>query len=113
MLNVLTAYKGGGAPLNIHQYGDLIALDLLYQYVLEIITLTHESVLALEKVQVDKSDIERFLNQLRRARERIRERQQNAFQEMDAVLSMIEATQLIEKQLHVLLGGVANEYNGY
>lgn len=113
MLNVLTAYRGGAAPLNIHQYGDLIALDVLYQYVLEIIELTHQSVVELEKVQVDKSDIERFLNQLRRARERIHQRQQNAFQQMDSTLSMIQATELIEKQLHIMLGSVANEHNGY
>jgi conjugative transfer pilus assembly protein TraH len=113
MLNVLTAYRGGSPPLNVHQYGDLIALDILYQYVLEVIDLTHHSVLELEKIQVDKSNIKRFLDQLRMARERIHNRQQNAFKQMDSVLSMVEATQLIEKQLHVMLGGVANENNWY
>jgi hypothetical protein len=30
---------------------------------------------------------------------------------MDSVLSFIQATQIIEKQLHVMLGNVANETN--
>ena len=37
----------------------------------------------------------------------------SAFQQMDNVLSFIQATQLIEKQLHVMLGGVANEHNWF
>ncbi len=44
MLNVLTAFRKGHAPLDIHQYADLIALDVLYKYVLEVIDIVHDSV---------------------------------------------------------------------
>lgn len=111
MLNVITAYRKGAAPLDIHQYGDLIALDILYKYVLEVIDIVHDSVVQLKSVQVDDSNIERFLNSLRIARERITIRRNSAFQHMDSVLSFIQATQIIEKQLHVMLGNVANENN--
>jgi conjugative transfer pilus assembly protein TraH len=30
---------------------------------------------------------------------------------MDSTLSFIQATQLIEKQLHMMLGSVANDHN--
>ena len=113
MLNVTTAYRQGSAPLDIHQYGDLIALDILYKYVLEIIEIVHDSVIQLKSVQVDDSNIERFLKQLRTARERITLRRNSAFQQMDSVLSFVQATQVIEKQLHVMLGSVANENNWY
>ena len=111
MLNVTTAYRKGSSPLDIHQYGDLIALDILFKYVLEIIDIVHDSVTTLKSAQVDDSHIERFLKSLRTARERITLRRSSAFQQMDSVLSFIEATQLIEKQLHVMLGNVANENN--
>ncbi len=111
MLNVTTAYRKGSSPLDIHQYGDLIALDILYKYILEIIDIVHDSVMQLKAIQVDDSPVERFLQQLRTARERITIRRNSAFQQMDSVLSFIEATQLIEKQLHVMLGNVANENN--
>jgi conjugative transfer pilus assembly protein TraH len=111
MLNVLTAFRKGHAPLDIHQYSDLIALDVLYKYVLEVIDIVHDSVAQLRAVQVDESHMERFLNYLRAARERITARRNNAFQHLDNVLSFIQSTQLIEKQLHVMMGSVATESN--
>ena len=107
MLNVLTAFRKGQAPLDIHQYADLIALDVLYKYVLEVIDIVHDSVSQLRAVQVDETHMERFLNQLRTARQRITARRNSAFQHMDTVLSFIQSTQLVEKQLHVMMGGVA------
>ncbi len=113
MLNVATAYRKGAAPLDVHHYGDLIALDILYKYVLEVIDIVHDSVTQLKSIQVDDSHVERFLKQLRSARERIMVRRNSAFQQMDSVLSFVQATQVIEKQLHVMLGSVANENNWY
>lgn len=113
MLNVLTAFRKGHAPLDIHQYADLIALDVLYKYILEVIDLVHDSTTQLRSVQVEDTHIEQFLNQLRLARERITVRRNNAFQHMDSVLSFIQSTQLIEKQLHVMMGGVASETNHF
>ena len=111
ILNVTTAYRKGYAPIDVHQYADLIALDILYKYILEVIDIVHDSVAQLKAVQVDDSHLERFLNYLRLARERITVRRTSAFQHMDSVLSFIQATQIIEKQLHVMLGNVANETN--
>lgn len=110
ILNVLTAFRKGHAPLDIHQYGELIALDVLYKYVLEVIDIVHDSVTQLRAVQVDDSHMERFLKHLRVARERITARRNNAFQHMDNVLSFVQSTQLIEKQLHVMMGGIAEQY---
>jgi conjugative transfer pilus assembly protein TraH len=113
MLNVMTAYRQDAAPLNIHEYTELIALDILYKYVLEVIDIVQDSLSQLKSVQVDNAKIEPFIEQLHRARERIVVRRGNAFQQMDTVLSFVEATQLVEKQLHVMLGNVANENNWY
>jgi conjugative transfer pilus assembly protein TraH len=111
MLNVITAYRKGYAPLDIHQYAELIALDILFKYVMEVIDIVHDSVAQLKSVQVDDTHVERFLGQLRQARERITLKRHSAFQQMDSMLSFIQATQLVEKQLHVMMGSVANEYN--
>lgn len=113
MLNVTTAYRKGVAPVDLYQYGDLIALDILYKYVVDIIDLVHDSVTQLKSVQVDNTKIEPFLKQLRVARDRVTVRRSSAFQQMDNVLSFIQSTQVIEKQLHVMLGGLANENNWY
>ena len=107
MLNVLTAYRRGHAPLDVQQYAEIIAVDILYTYVLEVIDIVHESVAQLRSVQVDEEHIRRFLEQLRHARSRILERRRSSFESMDQALSMIESTQLIEKQLHVMMGRLA------
>lgn len=107
MLNVMTAYRRGHAPLDVQQYAELIAVDVLYTYVLEVIDIVLESVVQLRSVQVDEEHIKRFLEQLRYARARVLERRKSSFESMDQTLSMIEATQLIEKQLHVMMGRLA------
>jgi len=86
---------------------------LLYKYIVEVIDLVHDSVTQLKAVQVNDTDVENLLKQLRIARERITVRRSSAFAQMDNVLSFIQATQLIEKQLHVMLGSIANEYNWF
>ena len=111
MLNVITAFRKGSAPLDIHHYAELIAIDILYKYIMEVIDIVHDSVAQLKSLQVDDVYVDRFLNQLRHARERITERRKSAYQQMDSTLSMIQATQVIEKQLHVMMGSVANDYN--
>jgi conjugative transfer pilus assembly protein TraH len=113
MLNVTTAYTKGTSPLNVEQYGDLIALDILYKYLMDIIDLVHDSVIHLKSVQVEGEQIDSFLKQLKLARERVTMRRTSAFQQMDNILSFIQSTQVVEKQLHVMLGGVANENNWF
>jgi conjugative transfer pilus assembly protein TraH len=113
MLNVSLAYRLGAAPLNVHEYAELIALDILYQYVFEIMDVVQASVFELQMVQVDEKMISEFLKYLGVARERLSVRRSHAFHQMDMLLSFVESVQLIEKQLHVMLGNVANENNWY
>eukprot|EP01037_Dinobryon_pediforme_P013635 gene13635-13750_t len=61
ILNVTTAYRKGYAPIDVHQYADLIALDILYKYILEVIDIVHDSVAQLKAVQVDDSHLERSI----------------------------------------------------
>jgi len=111
ILNVSTAYRKGQAPLDIHQYADLIALDILYQYISEVLDVVSDGVTQLKAVQVDDSHIKRLQGGLALARERITERRNSAFHHMDTILSFIQKTQLIERQIQSQLGNVANEVN--
>lgn len=113
MLNVITAFRKGYAPIDIHQYGELIAMDILYKYILEVLDIVQESIDQLKAAQVDDAHIDRFLKNLRHARTRITERRKSAYQQMDTSLSFIQATQLVEKQLHAMLGSVTEEHGIY
>ena len=111
ILNVLTAFRKGQAPVDIQSYADLISLDILSKYILDVIDLVNIGLINLRSIQVDDTQVERFLGFLKTARKRITERRQSAFAHMDFVLSIIESTQLIEKQLHTLMGTVASDLN--
>jgi len=111
MLNVTTAFRRGTAPVDIHHYTELIAFDILYKYVIEVIDIIHDSVVQLKSVQVDEAHLTTFLESLSLARQHIIQKRQSAYQQMDTTLSFVQATQLIEKQLHAMLGSVANETN--
>lgn len=109
MLNVMTAYRRGECPLDIHHYAELIAFDILYKYILEVIDIVHDSVADLKSVQVDAAHMDRFLKQLQHARERVLQKRQAAYQQMDSTLSFIQATQSIEKQLYMMIGQSVDE----
>jgi len=111
MLNITTAFRRGTAPVDIHHYTELIAFDILYKYVIEVIDIIHDSVVQLKSVQVDEAHLTTFLESLSLARQHIIQKRQSAYQQMDTTLSFVQATQLIEKQLHAMLGSVANETN--
>lgn len=109
ILNVLTAFRRGGAPVNIHEYDDMIALDIIHQYILEILTIVSQGLTNLREVQVDEGVIATLQQQLVAARKSIAERRHSAFERLDTALSLIQKTQLIEQQVHHMMGTVAAE----
>lgn len=100
ILNVVTLYKSGGAPIDIQEYAEIIALDIVYQYLMEVLDLMSENLHQLKGVQVDGSHIEQFHRSILQARKAIVEKRTSVFQHLQAMLSLIKKTQLMEKQLY-------------
>jgi conjugative transfer pilus assembly protein TraH len=111
MINVLTAYKRGYSPLEVETYAHLIAMDILNHFVIEVIDLVTESMHHLRKAQVNDDVIREYLGSLASVRSTIMQQRESAIKHMDATLSFIKSVQVVEKQLHIMLGSVANEYN--
>jgi conjugative transfer pilus assembly protein TraH len=108
ILNVLTAYKKGHAPLEITSYSELIALDILNHFLLEVLDIVEESISHLRKAQVSDEAIKEYLRSLQQVRILIINSRESAMHHMNATLSMIKSVQMVEKQLHVYLGTVSN-----
>jgi conjugative transfer pilus assembly protein TraH len=108
ILNVLTAYKKGHAPLEITSYSELIALDILNHFLLEVLDIVEESIAHLRKAQVSDEAIKEYLSSLQQVRMLIIKTSESAMHHMNATLSMIKSVQMVEKQLHVYLGTVSN-----
>jgi conjugative transfer pilus assembly protein TraH len=111
ILNVLTAFKKGHAPLEITSYSELIALDMLNHFLIEVLDIVEESIAHLRKAQVSDDAIKEYLSTLQQVRMLIITERESAMTHMNATLAMIKSVQLVEKQLHVYLGTISHESN--
>ena len=111
ILNVLTAFKKGHAPLEITSYSELIALDLLNHFLIEVLDIVEESIAHLRKAQVSDEAIKEYLGTLQQVRLLIINERESAMTHMNATLAMIKSVQLVEKQLHVYFGTISHESN--
>ena len=109
ILNVQTAYRRGGAPVTVHEYDELIALDILHQYILEILNIVSQGLTQIREVQVDDTQVNTLQHQLSVARKKIIEQRHSAFEKLNTALSLLQKTQLIEAQVHHMMGTIASE----
>lgn len=99
MINVMTAYKQGEAPLDIGDYAALGAIDILFHYLREILDLMQASAAHLERIQVDPIPLQAFQKSLFEARQRVIQRRSASHREIEQHLALLKKTQLIEKML--------------
>jgi conjugative transfer pilus assembly protein TraH len=109
ILNVATAYRRGGSPIDILDYAELGAIDILFHYLSEILDVIQESVHHLQLSQVDDAQLSRFQKSLTAARQRVVQRRMGSFKQIEQVLSIVEKTTLLEKSLMVKAGALAKE----
>jgi conjugative transfer pilus assembly protein TraH len=96
MLNVQVAYAKDKDTLDISGYSDIIATDIIFQYLQESLRIVRANVSASqypESILKDlQPNIDKELNQLR-------EEQKSAYSRMAMSIQLIEKTQMIEKML--------------
>jgi conjugative transfer pilus assembly protein TraH len=107
MLNVSSYYRRGKSPLDVKAYAELVAYDLLFQYVEGIIDMMHHGLAQIRPQQVDDHAIQSFIEHLRDLRVQLTQRQGGAYQKLDRTLQLVEQTKLIEQQTHHLWGKAA------
>lgn len=99
IINVSTAYRRGTSPVDIIDYAELGAVDILFQYLSEILDVIHESVHHMRLNQVDDTQINRFQNALLESRRRIKERRMGSFKQMEQIMGIVRKTELLERSL--------------
>lgn len=100
MLNVASVYKRGATnPLDVKDYADLISLDIVYQYLSEILDVIEDSTIQLRAKQVSDLEIRQFIKNIRDARSKLITKRTTAIQNLQANLTFIEKTQVIEKYI--------------
>lgn len=99
MLNVLTLYKKGEAPLDILEFSEIAAADILFNYINEILDVVEESTTHLRKGQIDDGPIKDFLKNLQDVRAQVNAKRMATFKHVEQIMSFIQKTELIEKMV--------------
>jgi conjugative transfer pilus assembly protein TraH len=109
MLNVITAYRRGEAPIEISDHAELAALDVLYHYINQILDVIEESLSHIKQTQVDNTHLHAFERSLRSAKNKIYQRRMGDLKNMESALSLIQKTEILEKSLSSKLGVLGKE----
>ena len=100
MLTVDVAYSRGGSVLNIADYADVIAADIVFQYLTEAL----DAILAASAhLQFSKDLVQQFRDDVYFARTQLNETRQKTQSDIQIALDMVQKTQLLEQQLAGLL----------
>jgi conjugative transfer pilus assembly protein TraH len=99
VINVLTAYKKGYSPVDLYQIADLIAMDLLNQYLREAIVLVREGAFQLRQSQMYADAIDEYLDDLKRVEETVAYYENRCKGLNDQEFQMMQKILLIEEQL--------------
>jgi conjugative transfer pilus assembly protein TraH len=109
IINVSTAYRRGDAPVDILDYAELGAVDILFQYLTEILDVINESADHIRIAQIDDTQINEFQKSLEQVRKRIIDRRMGSFKEIEQVINVVKKTELLEKSLLSKVGAMSEE----
>lgn len=100
ILNVSTAYhKASASPVQVMDYAELGAVDILFQYLTEIIDVVNESVDHIRLTQIDDTQLRDFQKDMRAARSEIIKLRMGSFKQVEQVIAIVKKTELLEKSL--------------
>lgn len=97
MINVLSAFKR--QEFDLRDFTDIICVDLVHQYITEILDVMLEETANLKNAQVSDEEINRFIKQLHEAKVSINRKRKTAYEQINQMLIMIETTKSYEKRL--------------
>lgn len=104
IVNVLTAYKKGSCPIDLYQVAEIVAMDLLMQFLSEAIEIVREGALQYRSVKMYGVDeVNEFLEELKHVEEKVRYYETRSMQLFEREFLLIQKIQLIEDQLRTEL----------
>lgn len=96
ILNVNAAYARGSQVISVDTYADVIAADIVYQYLISGI---EEILLSSNALQLPKALLTAFKTGVMDARIKVLEKQRQSSDRMFTAIKLIQATQVLERQL--------------
>ena len=102
IIAVETAFKEGQAPISADEVAEIIAYDIVLQYLTRVVDLTAYAAAKLQSVQLTGEPFKEFADGINRVRKLIHQKRHGLFNQLNTTLGVIERTSQIEKQLHDL-----------
>lgn len=99
ILVIETAYKDGEGPIHMDQYTEVIAYDILLQYLDDVLSIVEQSLSQLKQAQIQEEHIEQFRRDIFQARKLIFNQRSNLFQQMMVTMQIIDQTMKLEAKL--------------
>lgn len=99
ILNVMSAYRQGAAPISLAEYADAVAIDIVCQYIRNVLDVIRLNIARKMQIQFDASVLERYEESLNRVESRVREYEQKTQKRMDQLLAIERKLNLLEKDI--------------
>lgn len=99
ILNVMSAYRQGAAPISLAEYADAVAIDIVCQYIRNVLDVIRLNISRKMQIQFDSTVLERYEESLNRVEARVREYEQKTQKRMDQLLAIERKLNLLEKDI--------------
>lgn len=99
ILNVMSAYRQGAAPISLSEYADVVAIDIICQYIQNVLDIIRANVSRKMNIQFDASVLERFEDNLNQVESRVKEYEQKTQRRVDQILAIERKINLLEKDI--------------
>lgn len=99
IITVLAAYKKGHCPVDIAQVAEIVAMDLMLQYLQEATDLVREGAQSLRRSQMYADELDRYVEELAYVRDKIKHLETRNMQLLQQEMQVIQKVQMIEEQI--------------
>ena len=100
VVNILSAYKQN--MIDLRDFVDIISVDYLYKYIVDILNIMLDGALNLSMVQVSESDINKFIENLYKVKEEVNNMRVNVYNQFNQMVLLIESVQVYERKLELM-----------
>lgn len=100
IINIMSTYHKGKAPISIQMYEDIIAHDLLTQHIKHMITIVRQIASSTRGAQINEEPLKQYMQQLKIVEKKLRERDEEVYRKADQILQLIRKIQLMEKSIY-------------
>lgn len=100
VLAIQAAFREGSSPIDISNFSESIAYDLLLKYLEEILDIVDKSLREFGSVQIDDSSVESLKKEAANTRRLLLQKRNGIYQQMHYTLSIINNSKQTEQQIH-------------